>query len=119
MHADHLRATRARTSYAAAILLAMIGAGSSSCQLLLDPQTDAELTVEPDADPGKRTKVTALGRLVPESEIVDVGAPVGRIQRLLVAEGSRVKQGEILGFLRGFDGSLKIVDYRYQINQER
>jgi HlyD family secretion protein len=47
-----------------------------------------------------RVAVAALGRLEPEGEVIDVGAPAGdRLGRLLVVEGQTVKAGEVLGYL--------------------
>jgi HlyD family secretion protein len=44
--------------------------------------------------------VTALGRLEPESEIVEVGAAPGmRVDRVLVSEGEQVKAGAALAYL--------------------
>ena len=49
------------------------------------------------------TKVTALGRLEPESEVVTVAAPLAlsgdRLEQILVQEGDRVQQGQIMAVL--------------------
>jgi HlyD family secretion protein len=50
-----------------------------------------------------RLAVAALGRLEPEGEVIDVGAPAGdRLGRLLVVEGQPVQTGEVLGYLETY-----------------
>ena len=48
-------------------------------------------------------KITALGRLEPESEVVTVAAPLAlsgdRLEQILVQEGDRVQQGQIMAVL--------------------
>ena len=48
--------------------------------------------------------VAALGRIEPESEIVNLGAGVSpdRLDTLLVKRGDLVKQGQVLGYLGGY-----------------
>ncbi len=56
------------------------------------------------AETGNRFTVTALGRLEPESEVIDVGAPPGnRIDRLTVKEGDTVAEGAVLAYLDSHD----------------
>jgi HlyD family secretion protein len=59
--------------------------------------------------PGDRSKrrqaVAALGRLEPQSEIINLGAgsPAhDRLESLLVGRGDLVKKGQVLGYLAGF-----------------
>ena len=50
-----------------------------------------------------RTYVSALGRLEPESEVVDISGPTGsRLDTLLVTEGSHVSAGDELAHLEGY-----------------
>jgi HlyD family secretion protein len=48
-------------------------------------------------------KVTALGRLEPEAEVVKIAAPIAldgdRVRQLLVQEGDRVKAGQVVAIL--------------------
>jgi HlyD family secretion protein len=56
----------------------------------------------PPVGSAKRHAVAALGRLEPEGEVIDIGVgalSTDRLNRLLVAEGQRVKAGEILAYL--------------------
>ncbi len=52
-------------------------------------------------------KVTALGRLQPEAEVIKLSAPLAldgdRIAQILVAEGDRVKSGQVLAILDSRD----------------
>lgn len=86
------------------LVLAAIGAtsaiayyGISQSGLLTQPAT------EPVATPPPVKKVTALGRLEPEAEIISLAAPVDldgdRLAQLLVAEGDIVKQGQVVAIL--------------------
>jgi HlyD family secretion protein len=50
--------------------------------------------------PASRIAVAALGRIEPESEIIDVAAPIiDRLDRLVVVEGDLVRAGQPLGYL--------------------
>ena len=53
------------------------------------------------------TTVTALGRLEPEGEIIQLTAPTSaqesRVQELLVQEGDRVEQGQVIAILDNRD----------------
>jgi HlyD family secretion protein len=50
--------------------------------------------------PSGRACVTALGRLEPEGEVVDISVPAGdRLDRLLVRENELVEAGQILAYL--------------------
>ena len=47
-----------------------------------------------------RTRVAALGRLAPQGDVINVGAPDGdRLAQLLVREGQQVQAGDILAIL--------------------
>lgn len=50
-----------------------------------------------------RTSVAALGRLEPESEVIDISGPAGtRLVNLFVREGDRVSAGDHLAHLDGY-----------------
>lgn len=55
----------------------------------------------------KITKVTALGRLEPQGEVVQLSAPTlssgNRVERLLVQEGDHVKAGQVIAILDNHD----------------
>jgi HlyD family secretion protein len=71
-------------------------------QLPVDPlrASPADETAAAAAD---RLAVAALGRLEPEGEVIDLGAPAGdRLGRLLVVEGQTVQAGEVLGYLETY-----------------
>ncbi len=55
----------------------------------------------------KPKTVTALGRLEPQGEVINLSAPTStngnRVEQLLVQEGDRVKKGQIIAILDGYD----------------
>jgi HlyD family secretion protein len=53
-----------------------------------------------DRRPTDRTTVSALGRLAPRGEVINVGAPDGdRLARVVVTEGHQVREGDPLAYL--------------------
>jgi len=57
-------------------------------------------------------RVGALGRLEPQSEILDIAAPVGdRLSRLLVSEGQFVEKAQELAYLESHDERLAEKEY--------
>ncbi|MEO0406560.1 MAG: HlyD family efflux transporter periplasmic adaptor subunit [Cyanobacteria bacterium P01_A01_bin.135] len=73
------------------------------------------------ADVDSASTVVALGRLVPKGEVIKVSvsnAEDSRVNQLLVEEGDRVAEGEVIAVLQGADGrqrdleeALKSVEY--------
>src|SRR5262249_11490079 len=54
----------------------------------------------PEIRTAPRTRVAALGRLAPQGDVINVGAPDGdRLVQLLVLEGQQVQAGDILAIL--------------------
>jgi len=89
---------------AAAIAMGVIGAYS----LLSDSEEQPTQTVQ--ANPSNVvTSVTALGRLEPEGEVVNLSSPTSneggtsRITQLLVEEGDQVSAGQVVGILDSRD----------------
>ena len=65
------------------------------------PIASAATDTQSDATMGA---VAALGRIEPESEIIELGASaMDRLERLTVKEGQFVKKDEILGHLEGYE----------------
>ncbi|MDB9481672.1 HlyD family efflux transporter periplasmic adaptor subunit [Dolichospermum circinale CS-537/05] len=59
--------------------------------------------------------ISAIGRLEPKGEIIKLSAPAGlsgnsRVQQLLVREGQRVQEGQILAILDNRDTSMAVVE---------
>src|SRR5262249_663024 len=51
----------------------------------------------------EREKIAALGRLEPQGETIDIGAPLNdRLGRLLVQQGQDVEAGDILAYLDSY-----------------
>ncbi len=86
-----------RTLVAIAALIAIAGASAAISWQAFRPQPAPPPTPVQD-------KVRALGRLEPQGEVLRIGGPTGdRLQRLEVAEGQIVKQGDILAYLETYD----------------
>lgn len=63
-------------------------------------QVDLQTPLPQPERPTERHRVAALGRLTPEGNIIDIGAPSSaRLGRLLVQEGQSVSEGEALAYL--------------------
>jgi HlyD family secretion protein len=59
--------------------------------------------------------ISAIGRLEPKGEIIKLSAPAGlsgnsRVQQLLVKEGQRVQQGQVVAILDNRDTSMAVVE---------
>jgi len=59
--------------------------------------------------------INAIGRLEPKGEIIKLSAPAGlsgnsRVQQLLVREGQRVQQGQVVAILDNRDTSMAVVE---------
>ncbi|MEO1375612.1 MAG: ABC exporter membrane fusion protein [Cyanobacteria bacterium J06635_10] len=56
-----------------------------------------------------RVAITALGRIEPEGEVIQLSAPSSvsglRVEKLLVNQRSRVKAGQVLALLEGYTGA--------------
>lgn len=71
-------------------------------------------------------KVTALGRLEPQTEVIKLSAPVAlstdRVAQLLVKEGDRVKAGQVIALLDSRDRlsvALEEAKQKVQVAQAR
>ena len=85
--------------WAALGVLVLVGVGST---LVVRQQLEARRLAEERAalPPPRQVKVVALGRIEPASRVVQVSASeAGRIERLVVAKGDRVEEGQILAYL--------------------
>jgi HlyD family secretion protein len=79
--------------------LVLVGVGST---LVVRQQLESRRLAEERAalPPPRQVKVVALGRIEPASRVVQVSASeAGRIERLMVAKGDRVEEGQILAYL--------------------
>ena len=89
--------------------------GFTAYSLLLAPTTQGQLPADnqrpvapqsPEGYPAARSgpeKVAALGRLEPQGETIDIGAPLNdRLGRLLVQQGQDVEAGDILAYLESY-----------------
>jgi HlyD family secretion protein len=63
-------------------------------------------TPAPPIAAAEETKVTALGRLEPQGEVIKLSvanAQDSRVDKLLVSEGDKVKAGQVIAILQGMD----------------
>ena len=88
---------------------ALATAGVAAYARYAGDMSAAAVTVTPSLQPQPHLQsqdfdVAALGRIEPESEIVNLGAGVSpdRLDTLLVKRGDLVKQGQVLGYLGGY-----------------
>lgn len=85
------------------ILTTFLGAGS--VYVISQIQTRKPIPV-PTTTIALITKITALGRLQPQGEVIKLSvayAQDSRVNKLLVNEGDRVKAGQIIAILQGID----------------
>ncbi|MEA5619406.1 HlyD family efflux transporter periplasmic adaptor subunit [Cronbergia sp. UHCC 0137] len=73
-----------------------------------------QLTSELSPAPATNT-ITAVGRLEPRGEVIKLSAPTGlsgstRVQQLLVREGQRVQEGQVIAILDSRDTSMAAVE---------
>ncbi|MBW4624515.1 MAG: biotin/lipoyl-binding protein [Brasilonema octagenarum HA4186-MV1] len=89
------------------IILAIITSGGISVYTVQRFQNEAKAAKQQAAPVVKVTTVTALGRLEPNGEIIKLSAPASaegsRVEQLLVREGTKVKQGQLVAILDSRD----------------
>lgn len=90
----------------AASALIIVG-GTSAYVLSRSPSNQQVQNPNPEVTSPKITTVTALGRLEPQGETVNLSAPTAnngnRVEQLLVKEGDRVKVGQAIAILDNRD----------------
>jgi HlyD family secretion protein len=92
------------------VILALLGAGAMVMRSLLF--APAATQTQEAAPLPEQVAVAALGRLEPETEVIQVGGPVGdRIVRLEVNEGDYVTKGVVLAYLESYEERLAERDY--------
>ncbi len=85
-----------------AISLGLLAAGILQVNQIQTAQKQAEKAAKEAVEPA-RPAVTALGRIEPEGEVIDISGPSSeRIGQLLVQEGQQVKAGQPLVYLESY-----------------
>jgi HlyD family secretion protein len=89
-------------------IAATLAAGGVTAYTLWQWRSPQSSTIQPAITSTPEIKtVTALGRLEPEGEIVQLSAPVSaegsRVDQLLVKEGDRVRKGEVIAVLNSYN----------------
>ncbi len=91
---------------AIALSFGLLAVGVLQLDRIQTSQRKAEEAAQTSAEPA-RLAVTALGRIEPQGEVVDISGPSGeRIGRLLVEEGQQVKAGQPLVYLESYQERL-------------
>ncbi|MBP5977232.1 biotin/lipoyl-binding protein [Brasilonema sp. CT11] len=89
------------------IILATITSGGISVYTVQRFQNEAKAAKQQAVPIVQVTTVTALGRLEPSGEIIKLSAPASaegsRVEQLLVREGTKVKQGQLIAILDSRD----------------
>ncbi|QDL09693.1 HlyD family secretion protein [Brasilonema octagenarum UFV-E1] len=89
------------------IILAIITSGGISVYTVQRFQNEAKAAKQQAVPVVQVTTVTALGRLEPNGEIIKLSAPASaegsRVEQLLVREGTKVKQGQLVAILDSRD----------------
>jgi len=76
-----------------------------SQRYLVSNNTQIQQNLQATITPAKRIKISALGRLEPKGELIDIGAPGNYntvLDRLVVDEGQEVKGGDTLAYLETY-----------------
>ncbi|WP_276748800.1 ABC exporter membrane fusion protein [Chlorogloeopsis fritschii] len=79
--------------------------GLASVYVITQKETP-KVTPVPTPSVAEQTKVTALGRLEPQGEVIKLSvanAQDSRVDKLLVSEGDKVKAGQVIAILQGMD----------------
>ena len=85
-------------------IVAGLGLGTAACSPFSQAQNDqpeAPVEVIPPV-----TNIVALGRLAPKGEIIKLSVPNAedsRVNQILVEEGDKVKAGQVIAILQGFE----------------
>ncbi|MEO1298159.1 MAG: HlyD family efflux transporter periplasmic adaptor subunit [Cyanobacteria bacterium J06636_16] len=93
---DHLQGQR--WGYAVALLAVFAG---TACSDLSQAQSDIPVEVTVPSD-----RVVALGRLVPEGEVIQLSVPNAedsRVNQILVEEGDFVEADQVIAILQGYE----------------
>ncbi|NMF62389.1 biotin/lipoyl-binding protein [Brasilonema octagenarum] len=89
------------------VILATITSGGISVYTVQRFQNEAKAAKQQAVPVVQVTTVTALGRLEPNGEIIKLSAPASaegsRVEQLLVREGTKVKQGQLVAILDSRD----------------
>ncbi|MBW4595780.1 MAG: biotin/lipoyl-binding protein [Brasilonema angustatum HA4187-MV1] len=89
------------------VILATITSGGISVYTVQKFQNEAKAAKQQAVPVVQVTTVTALGRLEPNGEIIKLSAPASaegsRVEQLLVREGTKVKQGQLVAILDSRD----------------
>ncbi|MEM9807995.1 MAG: efflux RND transporter periplasmic adaptor subunit [Cyanobacteria bacterium P01_D01_bin.56] len=93
-----------KTRFWIGIALFLMVGGASLLALRSVQQARQAAREEAAKPPPERVKVTALGRIEPKDEVIDIAAAEsGVLARMLVQEGSQVETGQVLAELDMYD----------------
>ena len=87
-------------------MIVLVSLGLGGIYLVFSQAQPQRSATEQPAKATQAKKVTALGRLEPEGEVIKLSvsnAQDSRVNKLLVAEGDRVKAEQVIAILQGLD----------------
>lgn len=88
------------------VLLGLVGFAGVACSNLANVGPESSAEVEVPAPVVPPNQVVALGRLVPQGEVIQLSVPNAadsRVNQILVQESDRVEPGQIIAILQGFE----------------
>lgn len=94
------------TGLAGWVLLGLVGFTSVACSNLANVGLESSAEMEIPAPVIPLNQVVALGRLVPQGEVIQLSVPNAadsRVNQVLVQESDRVQPGQIIAILQGFE----------------
>ena len=77
---------------------------TSACNA--NSQVESQDEAEAQSEIQQPKQVVALGKLIPKGEVIKLSvanAEDSRVNQILVAEGDRVKEGQVIAILQGFE----------------
>ena len=118
-----LKTPRRWLAFVGVAILGMAGVTRQVWQFRVNQVEESQTEVAPVP---KITTVTALGRLEPQGEMIDITAPTStqesRIKQLLVKEGDRVQSGQVIAILDNRDqlqAALQKAEKQVQISRTK
>jgi HlyD family secretion protein len=88
------------------VLVGLVGFSGIACSDLMQAESESAAEVAVPAPVVPPNQVVALGRLVPQGEVIQLSVPNAadsRVNQVLVQEGDRVQPGQIIAILQGFE----------------
>ncbi|MFM6151445.1 MAG: biotin/lipoyl-binding protein, partial [Sphaerospermopsis kisseleviana] len=100
------------------LMLALVVTSVSASWYFFSNQTNTQKAISVEANTPAIKAVTALGRIEPQGEVVQVSVSSvtgsNRVGQLLVKEGDRIKKGQVIAILDNHDRRLALLNQAKQ-----